>query len=182
MSGRNKLLKEIEVPDGVEVTVEGRKVKVKGPKGEIEREFNNEGVEISLEDGKVIVRGLRDRRKIRANVGTVAAHIRNMIRGVQEEFVYKLRIVYAHFPMRVKQEGEWIVIENFMGEKDIRKARIMPGARVEIKGKDIYVYSPNIEAAGQTAANMEMATKVRSDLDERKFQDGIYIVEKPVRR
>ncbi len=174
-----RVVREIEIPEGVTVEVSGRTVTVKGPLGTLSRTFNNEGIEISVSDGKVIVRALDERRKHLANCGTVAAHIKNMIKGVQKEFVYRLKIVYAHFPIKVAVKGDKLEILNFLGEKVPRYAKILPGVKVEIKGKDtIIVRSIDIEKAGQTAANFEQATRTPRQLDERKFQDGIYIVSK----
>ncbi len=174
-----RMVREIEIPEGVSVEVSGKTVTVRGPKGVLTRTFNNEGITIEVKDGKVVVRALDDRRKHLANCGTVAAHIKNMIKGVQKEFVYRLKIVYAHFPIKVAVKGDKLEIQNFLGEKVPRYAKILPGVKVEIVGKDtIIVKSIDIEKAGQTAANFEQATKTPTALDERKFQDGIYIVSK----
>ena len=173
-----RLVREIEIPEGVSVDVDGMTVTVTGPLGTLRRTFNNPGIAIEKQDGKVIVRALSHKRKAKANAGTVGAHIRNMIKGVQKEWVYKLRVVYSHFPIKVTLKGDVVEIVNFLGAKTPRYARVMPGAKVEIKGQEIIVRSINKEAAGQTAANIELATKLGPDFDPRKFQDGIYIVEK----
>jgi large subunit ribosomal protein L6 len=103
-----------------------------------------------------------------------------MISGVQEDFIYKLEIANVHFPMNVKVEGENVVIKSFLGETTERNAKIIPKASVEVKGNQIEVKSANIEAAGQTAANIEKATRL-TGRDRRVFQDGIFITEKPGR-
>ena len=175
-----RLVREIDIPEGVSVDVDGMTVTVTGPLGTLKRIFNNTGIAIEKADNKVIVRALSHKRKAKANAGTVEAHIRNMIKGVQKEWVYKLRVVYSHFPIKVAVKGDVVEIVNFLGAKTPRYARIMPGTKVEIKGQDIIVRSINKEAAGQTAANLETATKLGPDFDPRKFQDGIYIVEKAV--
>ena len=175
-----RLVREIEIPEGVTVQVDGRTVTVTGPLGTLKRYFNNEGIEISLEGNKVMVRALSHKRKHKANAGTVAAHITNMIKGVQKPWKYKLRVVYSHFPIKVQIKGDVVEIVNFLGAKTPRYARIMPGAKVQINGQDIVVTSIDKEAAGQTAANLEIATKLGPDFDPRKFQDGIFIVEKAV--
>jgi len=111
-------------------------------------------------------------------VGTFWAHIRNLIRGVTEGFEYKLKVVYAHFPIKLRVEGDEVIIENFLGEKHPRKAKIVGRVKVEIRGQEIIVKGIDKEECGQTAANLEQATKIKR-LDPRVFQDGIYIVEKP---
>ncbi|NJE30558.1 50S ribosomal protein L6 [Thermococcus sp. 18S1] len=168
---------EIEIPEGVEVTVEGNTVKVKGPKGELERELKYPGVQIFTEDGKVVVFKEFPRKRDVAIARTFKAHIANMLRGVTEGFTYKLKIVYSHFPMTVKVQGNEVVIENFLGEKNPRRAKILPGVTVRVSGQEVIVEGIDREAVGQTAANIEQATKI-TKWDRRVFQDGIYIVEK----
>lgn len=108
---------------------------------------------------------------------TFKAHINNMIKGVTEGFKYRLKVVYSHFPMTVKVQGDEVVIENFLGEKNPRRAKILPGVTVKVKGSEIEVEGIDKEAVGQTAANIEQATRI-TKWDRRVFQDGIYIVEK----
>ena len=175
-----RLVREIEIPEGVSVDVDGMTVTVTGPLGTLKRSFNNPGVVIEKQDNKIIIRTLDHKRKAKANAGTVEAHIRNMLKGVQKEWVYKLRVVYSHFPIKLALKGDVVEILNFLGAKTPRYAKVMPGAKVEIKGQDIIVRSINKEAAGQTAANLELATKLGPEFDPRKFQDGIYIIEKAV--
>ncbi|WP_054841363.1 50S ribosomal protein L6 [Thermococcus peptonophilus] len=169
---------EIEIPEGVEVTVEGNTVKVKGgPKGELQRELKYPGVQIFTEDGKVVIYKEFPRKKDVAIARTFKAHVNNMIKGVTEGFKYRLKVVYSHFPMTVKVQGDEVVIENFLGEKNPRRARILPGVTVKVKGSEIEVEGIDKEAVGQTAANIEQATRI-TKWDRRVFQDGIYIVEK----
>ncbi|MDV3103067.1 50S ribosomal protein L6 [Thermococcus waiotapuensis] len=168
---------EIEIPEGVEVAVEGNTVKVKGPKGELERELKYPGVQIFTENGKVVVYKEFPRKKDVAIARTFRAHIANMIKGVTEGFTYKLKVVYSHFPITVKVQGDEVIIENFLGEKSPRRAKILPGVTVKVRGQEVIVEGIDREATGQTAANIEQATRI-TKWDRRVFQDGIYIVEK----
>lgn len=168
---------EVVIPEGVSVEVNGNVVKVKGPKGELERELKYPGVKIFTEDGKVVVYKEFPRRRDIAIARTFKAHINNMIRGVTEGFTYKLKAVYSHFPMTVKVQGDEVIVENFLGERSPRRAKILPGVTVKVMGSELIVEGIDKEAVGQTAANIEQATKVRGR-DRRVFQDGIYIVEK----
>ncbi|RLI07546.1 50S ribosomal protein L6, partial [Candidatus Bathyarchaeota archaeon] len=102
---------------------------------------------------------------------------RNMITGVMRGFTYKMKIVFTHFPIQVSVEGDKVVIRNFLGEKAPRVAKIMPGVVVEVQKEDVLVKGIDIEAVGQTAANIEQATKIKGK-DNRVFLDGIYIYEK----
>ncbi len=174
--------KIVEIPEGVEVNIEGNKVTVTGPKGTLERVLPvPKGVLIRKENNKVIIETFFAKAQKRAVVGTLAAHIRNMIIGVTKGYKYKLKIIFSHFPMNVKVEGDKLVISNFLGEKANRVAQILPGVKVTIdkKNNDIIVEGIDIEKVGQTAANIELATKIK-DKDRRKFMDGIYIYEKGV--
>jgi large subunit ribosomal protein L6 len=169
-------VKSIEVPDGVEVQVEGRVVTVKGEKGILIRDFSKSPVTIES-DGKIIkVRANWPRKKEAALVGTVASHIRNMIIGVTKGFTYKLKIVFSHFPISVKVKENTVLIENFTGERSPRKAKIMGDVKVLAKGDDVIVQGINLEDVSQTAANIQNATKVKKK-DPRVFLDGIYIYE-----
>ncbi len=172
---------EIKIPEGVEARIEGKRLFIKGEKGEVSREFKHPWVDIALENNSVKFSSDVKGKRGKMMVNTFAAHLRNMIKGVQEGYTYKLRIVFSHFPINVKVEGDWVVIENFFGEKKPRKARIMQGTTVKINGDEIIVEGVDKEKTGQTAANIENASK-RSGYDKRKFQDGIYIFEKAGRQ
>jgi len=169
--------RKVEIPEGVTVNVDGRKVEVIGEKGRLVRDFSNSSVSIKVEDNQVIVSTDNSHRKAIAMVGTVCSHINNMIKGVTKGFTYKLKIVYAHFPISVKVEGDKILIENFIGERAPRVAKIVGDVKVIVKGDDVLVQGINIEEVGQTAANIEQATKIKNK-DPRKFLDGIYVYEK----
>ena len=174
----------VEVPEGVEVEVEGSKVRVKGPKGELERDFSHaKGVRIRTyeEEGKkyVLVEAFFADRKRKALVNTIAAHIRNMIKGVTKGWRYKMKIVFSHFPISVKVVGDRVEIHNFIGEKAPRVAKILPGVTVKVQGRDLIIEGIDIEKVSQTAANIEQATKIK-EFDRRVFMDGIYIYEKGV--
>lgn len=174
---RKELSQEIEVPEDVEVKIDGKNVLVKGPIGELKRELEFGKLEIIQEKGKLILRDKKATKTEKRMMNTIIAHLENMIRGTQEKFEYKLKICFGHFPFTVKIEGNKAIIKNFLGEKIQRESSIPEGAEMEIKKDIIIIKSLNKEIAGQTAANLEIATKVRGR-DKRIFQDGIYIVEK----
>lgn len=134
----------------------------------VSAKFNNNEIELIPKNKKKI---------IKAVVNTTEKHIINGIKGLDKEYVYKLSIVYSHFPITVKVEGTDIVISNFLGEKKPRKTKVLPGCKVEVKGKDIIVRGHNKYNTGQTAGNIEKTTRVIGR-DFRIFDDGCYIVEK----
>ena len=172
-----EISKIIQVPDGVEVTIEGRKVTVKGAKGALTRDFSY--VPISIEGNGKTVRVWAEwpRKKEASLVGTIYSHVQNMITGVEKGFSYKLKIVFSHFPITVKVQGKTIVIENFTGERRGRRVKTIGDVKVKVESEDIVVEGVNLEDVSQTAANIEQATKVKRK-DPRVFLDGIYVYER----
>jgi len=166
----------IQVPEDVEVAVEGRRITVKGPKGTLTRDFSHEPVSIELEGKMMRVSAEWPRKREAALVGTVRSHIQNMITGVRKGFTYKLKIVFSHFPVSAKLKESTVLIENFTGERNPRKAKIIGNVKVNIQGEDILVSGINLEDVSQTAANVEQATKVKRK-DPRIFLDGLYVYE-----
>ena len=174
---KKELFTEIEIPEGVEATLEENTLTVKGPQGENKRTFKIGRLEFEIKDKKIILGNKVSTKTEKKMMNTLAAHIRNMIKGVQEKFEYKLKVAYSHFPFTVKQEGNTITVKNFLGEKVDRVTQMPEGAEVQIQKDIITIKSVNKETAGQAAANLETATKIKGR-DKRIFQDGIYITNK----
>jgi large subunit ribosomal protein L6 len=171
-------LREIEVPQGVTVTITGATLTAKGQKGQIAREFRYPGIALKVDGGKVFVETKKDDKQTKATVGTYASHVKNMVTGVSEGYEYHMKIVYAHFPIQVKVEGkDKVSIGNFLGERKARSANIVGDTRVVIQGAEVVISGANKEDVGQTSANIEQACKIRKR-DPRVFQDGIYITRK----
>lgn len=169
--------KTIQIPDGVEVHVEGRVVTVKGEKGALARDFSDAPVSIQHENGLIRVQADWPRKREAALVGTICSHVENMITGVTKGFTYRLKIVFSHFPISVKTKGNMVSIENFTGERSPRWSRIIGDVKVSVQGDDVIVQGINLEDVSQTATNIERATKVKSK-DPRVFLDGIFVYEK----
>jgi large subunit ribosomal protein L6 len=173
-----EISKSIQVPDGVEVTVERRKVTVKGSKGTLIRDFSYVPISIAGNDDKTVrIWAEWPRKKEAALVGTLYSHIQNMIIGVEKGFSYKLKIVFSHFPISTKVQDKAVLIENFTGERRARKAKIIGDVKVKVESEDIIVEGINLEDVSQTAANIEQATKVKKK-DPRVFLDGMYVYER----
>jgi large subunit ribosomal protein L6 len=169
-------IKELSIPENVTVEVSGNKVKVSGEKGQLERKFELvKGVKMEKTDNKIKVSAETERRKVKALVGTIIAHIKNMIEGVTQGFTYKLKVVFSHFPVTVKVEGKQVIIQNFLGSRTPRVAKIVGNTEVKIEGQDITLSGIDLENVGQTAANIELATRI-TGYDRRRFMDGCYIV------
>lgn len=168
---------DVEVPEGVEVKLDGRHVSVSGPLGRLERDFSHAPIDIRFEDGKVVVEARWPDKKQAAVVGTVRSHIRNMIRGVKKGFTYRLKTVFAHFPVNVKVEGSKVVIENFGGERRPRVVQVSGNVKITVEGDDVVVKGMDLERVSQAAADIQRATRIKNK-DPRVFLDGIYIYEK----
>lgn len=169
--------KIIDIPDGTEFNVDNFKVSVKGPKGNLEKDFfsplfRNE-ITIRKDNNKIFLSTKSEKRKIKSMLGTIESHIKNMFKGVTEGFTVKLKIIYMHFPMKVDVSGKKVIISNFLGERVPRKAKIVGDCKVDIKDDIITVTGIDKENVGQTAANMERATWIKAR-DRRVFQDGIF--------
>jgi large subunit ribosomal protein L6 len=173
-----EISKTLQVPDDVELKIEGRKVTVNGAKGTLTRDFSYVSISIdSTSDKTVRVWAEWPRKKEASLVGTIYSHIQNMITGVKKGFSYKLKIVFSHFPMSVKVQGKTVVIENFTGERRARRVKIVGDVQVKVQSEDVIVEGINLEEVSQTAANIEQATKVKKK-DPRVFLDGIYVYER----
>jgi large subunit ribosomal protein L6 len=166
---------EIEIPEKIEAKLEGSTLMIKGQKGSVTKKFH---LKMKIEGKKIVIEEKNATKNEKRIIKTSAAHIKNMIQGAIEGYEYALQIASVHFPMNVSATKESVTIKNFLGETKERRATILPNVNVEIKGDMIKVSSSDIEAAGQTAANIETATKI-TGRDRRIFQDGIWIIAKP---
>ncbi|MGQ9507246.1 MAG: 50S ribosomal protein L6 [Candidatus Bathycorpusculaceae bacterium] len=172
-----EISRTIQIPEDVEVTLQGRKVTVKGAKGTLTRDFSYAPISMQL-DGEILrIWAEWPRKKEAALVGTIYSHIQNMITGVRKGFTCKLKIVFSHFPISIKVKDKTVLIENFTGEHNLRKAKIVGDVQIKVQSEDIIIQGINLEDVSQTAANIEQATKVKRK-DPRVFLDGIYLYEK----
>ena len=178
MEKKASIKEEIKIPEGIQVTIEGKTVHVKGQKGSMSKILAHPKIQVMV-DGNVvqITCSQSPRRKDKALMGTFKAHVRNMMKGVSQGYECKLKTVFSHFPIKTSVEGNQLLIQNFLGERFPRRAEILENVKVEIKGENIILTAMDKEKVGQTAANIERATKVKNR-DIRVFQDGIYIVKR----
>ena len=172
-----EISESIQIPDDIEVTLEGKRFTVKGPKGTLVRDFSFAPISIELNGKSICIRAQWPRKRETSLVGTLCSHIKNMITGVKKGFTYKLKIVFSHFPISVKLKEKTVLIENFTGERNPRKAKIIGNVQVKIQSEDVVVQGINVEEVSQTAANIEQATKVKRK-DPRIFLDGLYVYER----
>jgi len=169
--------KRIEIPSTCQVTLRDKTITVKGPKGTLERTFPEPYAHLKIEGGEVVASTDMARKRARALVGTIVAHVRNMMIGVQLGYEYQLKVVFSHFPISVEVKGKDVAIKNLIGERGIRKTRLIGDVQAKVTEEDIIITGINIEHVAQSAANIQNATRIRKK-DRRVFLDGIYVLRK----
>lgn len=177
IKGKGILIKEIELPQDTNASVQAQTLVVKGPKGEVRRELKQGGVSIKIVDKKILLESSRNTKRDKKQLGSLEAHVKNMIKGCLHSHTYVLKICSGHFPMNVSVGNGKLVIKNFFGEKVPRVLNLSHKVEVKVEGDLIRVTSPSKEIAGQAAADIEQLTR-RPGFDSRIFQDGCYIISK----
>jgi len=169
----------VQIPDGVKIELTEGKITATGPRGSISENLSHMPVDIATKENKVLVSTAGSKKRDKAMVGTATAHIANMIKGVTKGFAYKLKIVYAHFPVTVKilEKERKVSIENFGGEKTPRFASIVGDVSIKVSGDELVVEGTRLDEVSRTAANIEEATRIK-EKDQRVFLDGIYVFQK----
>lgn len=176
---KQDISKELKIEENVNVEIDNGRVVVTGPLGKLERDFPYSYLSFEKKENMLIISTKNATKREKKLLGSVAAHIKNMILGVGKPYEYKLQICSVHFPMNVTVDSsnKKVIIKNFLGENTERKADILENTEVNVSNDIIKVTSIDKEAASQTAANIEMATRIKAR-DRRVFQDGIFITEK----
>ncbi|MCP6719599.1 MAG: 50S ribosomal protein L6 [Patescibacteria group bacterium] len=164
--------KPIELPEGVEVRVEGRKVIVKGPKGELSREIRPE-IKIELKEREILISPKIETRKTKAFWGLTRALINNMVKGVAEGYEKKLEIHGLGYKADI--EGDELVLK--VGFTHLVKIKTPESIKITAEKNLITVSGIDKELVGQTAARIR---KVRPP--EPYKGKGIRYVDEIVRR
>lgn len=174
---------EVDIPDGIKVSVKNSVVTVVGPRGKLSRSFAHAKLQIEMVNKKRlrVQKWFGNRRQL-AVVRTVCSHVQNMIKGVTKGFQYKMRSVYAHFPINVatSQNNTLVEIRNFLGEKALRRVTMLPGVTCvnsTAQKDELILESNDVEAVSRSAALIQQSTTVKNK-DIRKFLDGIYVSER----
>tara|TARA_Y100000310_G_C20680337_1_gene815551 strand:- start:174 stop:722 length:549 start_codon:yes stop_codon:yes gene_type:complete len=172
-----KIEENIEVPKEIAVSSEKNEIRLKTEKGELKRKLLNKKTEFTVENNTIKLTANKPSKREKKIIGTFKVHLKNMIHGLTEGYVYKLKICSSHFPMNVSINNNELIIKNFFGETFPRKLKIIEGVEAKVEGEIITVNSINKEHAAQTAASIEQLTR-RVCFDRRVYMDGIYIIEK----
>ncbi len=140
----------VTVPSGVDVTINGLDVTVKGPKGELSQSMP-EGVTLAQDDGSVTVSRLGDDRMHRARHGLVRSLVFNMVEGVTEGYVKKLKLVGVGYRAALKGKD----LELQVGFSHPVLIVCPEGLKMEVPAQDQVIVSGIDKAAvGQLAANI----------------------------
>jgi len=172
-----KFQDEVVIPEGVTVTLNKHMLSFVGPLGKTHKNFRSIPVNIEVVEGKVLLKSIGERKRDYAILHTARSIIRNICEGLVSGYTIKMKVVYAHFPITVKVEGKKILIENFQGERSARITHIVGNTKVIPKGEDVILTGEVWTDITQTAANIELKTKVKNK-DHRVFLDGVYAFEK----
>jgi len=146
----------ISIPKGVQVTIDGLSVKVKGPKGELQREFDPQ-IKVELGDGQLVVTRSSDRGPVRALHGLTRALLANMVEGVSEGFRKSLEIVGVGY--RADLQGNDLVLR--VGYSHVVEYPSPQGITFEVEkgNRIIHVDGADKELVGQVAAEIRAVRK-----------------------
>ncbi|KAK5782696.1 hypothetical protein PVK06_037201 [Gossypium arboreum] len=175
----------MDIPDGVSIKVKAKVIEVEGPRGKLTRNFKHLNLDFHLiKDEETGKRKLRieawfGSRKTSAAIRTALSHVENLITGVTKGYRYKMRFVYAHFPINasITNGNKSIEIRNFLGEKKVRKVDMLEGVSIvrSEKVKDEIVLDGNdIELVSRSAALINQKCHVKNK-DIRKFLDELFL-------
>ena len=178
MSTKQEEFKEIlEIPEGINVTMKKHMIQFQGPLGKTFKSFRKIPVNIEINDGKLTLKAQGTRKRDYSILHTARSLIKNIFEGLIEGYTIKMKVVYAHFPITVKVKEKTVLIENFQGERAPRMTTIVGNTKIVPKGEDVILTGEVWTDITQTAANIELKTKVKNK-DHRVFLDGIYVYEK----
>lgn len=140
----------VKLPAGVEVTLDGLRLTVKGKKGSLSRALPA-GVPVSIEESEVVVRGDKSDPRLNALAGTTRANIANMVAGVSDGFERKLSLVGVGY--RAQAKGDTLSLT--LGFSHPVEFRAPAGIAIETPSQtDIIVRGCDRQQVGQVAANI----------------------------
>ncbi|MBS3108602.1 50S ribosomal protein L6 [Candidatus Woesearchaeota archaeon] len=174
---KSDIIEKIGIPEDVNVDIDNRVVRASCGNNKIERVLFYPKISIVKEGDYIIIKSAMGTKREKRLIGSFSAHIKNMLKGIKSNYVYKVIACSSHFPMSIIIDKNEIVIKNFLGEKIPRKTKLIEGVSVNIEGNMIIIKGIDKEKVGQMAGKIELLTKVRGR-DKRVFQDGCYITDK----
>ena len=168
---------ELVIPEGVTVTLNKHMLHFAGPLGKTHKSFRSIPVDIKIAEGKILLSTINFKKRDYAILHTARSIIRNICEGLVTGYTIRMKVIFSHFPITVKVDGKKILIENFQGERAPRITNSVGNTKVVPKGDDVVLTGEVWTDITQTAANIELRSKVKNK-DHRVFLDGIYAFEK----
>lgn len=142
--------KPVVIPAGVTITQNGTTVTVKGPKGELTREFSP-NITLNIEEGVVTLTRPDDSKENKTMHGTMRANLNNMVVGVSEGFAKALELIGVGY--RAQLQGKKLVLN--VGYSHSIEFETPEGIEIEVPSNtSIIVKGPNKEVVGELAANI----------------------------
>jgi len=169
-------MKEIQLTEGIKAEVKGSTIAISGKLGTNTRIFNDALVSIKVDGGKIVLDHTKEKKLVEKGMNAenaLSKEIANDMKGVTQHYELKMKSIHAHFPITVEVKGTVININNIIGERVPRVAKIVGATKVEIKGQNVRLSGPSLDDVSQTAANIRKACVMRNK-DTRVFQDGLY--------
>lgn len=145
----------IAIPSNTQVTVAAGSVSVKGPKGELSKKFASTSISVVVEGSEIVVAPIKETRESRALWGTTAAHIKNMVKGVNEPFTKRLILFGVGFKSEVR--GTNLVMA--LGFSHPVEVAIPKGLTVTTDKEGVTVVGPDKEMVGQFSATVRSLKK-----------------------
>ena len=165
--------KPIALPEGVEATITGQRVAVKGPKGTLSWDVHP-AITVAVEDGQVTVSRPSDNKEHRALHGTTRALVQNLVIGVSQGYKKDLKMVGVGY--RAQLQGQTLVVN--AGYSNPVEVTIPNGIEVTVnKNTDISISGIDKQVVGEFAANIRAIRKPEPYLGK-----GIRYVDEHVRR
>ncbi|MCF8008549.1 MAG: 50S ribosomal protein L6 [Halanaerobiales bacterium] len=144
----------VDIPEKVDVNINGSSITVKGPKGEITKEFSPL-FDINIEDDAVVVKRPSDSKDDRSQHGLIRSLIEGMVKGVTEGFSKKLELVGVGYNAKV--QGSDLVLE--VGYSHPVKIEAPEGIKFEVEKNIITVSGYDKQLVGDIAANIRETRK-----------------------
>ena len=163
---------------GANVELNGNKIIVKGKQGELSADIVYPFLKVEKKEDVLFIEVEKDNKFQKSIAGTLAANVRNMIKGVNEKYTAELELVYMHFPASLKLNGNRILVENFVGERKPREIKVPEDLKAEVKGNKITISGIDKYKVGQLAGTIESKIQIKNK-DRRVFKDGIFITKNP---
>ena len=112
---KETITETIEIPEGTNLDLSDNEMTIKkGPKS-CSKRFDLKNIEVKKEGNSLVLSCKKSTKREKKMIKTIMAHLNNMIKGMDEEYVYKLEVVYLHFPITLEldKSNNLLLIKNY---------------------------------------------------------------------